>query len=43
MNFVNMPELEWELGYLFFWMVCVGTFICVLLLFRFLGFFRTIG
>ncbi len=34
MNFKNMPELEWPLGYLFAWILMIGSGIGILLLFR---------
>ena len=24
-NFVNVPELRWELGYMYFWLLCAGV------------------
>mmetsp|Transcript_22360 Transcript_22360/g.36960 ORF Transcript_22360/g.36960 Transcript_22360/m.36960 type:complete len:432 (-) Transcript_22360:250-1545(-) len=33
MNYVNMPELEWELGYLYVWMVFIGVFVLEMFIF----------
>jgi len=34
MNFRHMPELEWPLGYLFAWLLMIGSGLGILLLFR---------
>ncbi len=34
MNFKNIPELEWEHGYIYFWAVCLFSIALMLLFFR---------
>jgi len=34
MNFENMPELEWEYGYLFFWILLVGVSVGLTIYFK---------
>eukprot|EP01113_Clastostelium_recurvatum_P050867 TRINITY_DN9741_c0_g1_i1.p1 TRINITY_DN9741_c0_g1~~TRINITY_DN9741_c0_g1_i1.p1 ORF type:complete len:434 (+),score=100.07 TRINITY_DN9741_c0_g1_i1:95-1396(+) len=37
MNFTIMPELQWDLGYLYVWMIFIGIVVFELLLFRWMG------
>jgi len=34
MNFVNIPELSWHLGYMYFWLLAFGVFCTILLIMR---------
>ncbi|PNH11663.1 putative metal ion transporter YfjQ [Tetrabaena socialis] len=33
-NFDNLPELHWHLGYTYFWLLCAGIAVVVMLLMR---------
>ena len=37
MNWHHLPELSWQFGYLYFWMVCAGVTIIVLAFMQYLG------
>lgn len=36
-NFEILPELAWRLGYLYFWMLCLGVSLLVLLIMLWCG------